>query len=239
MLNTNYLPALLVLVIGIVSGCQTYEDSDTVTTDVANKDGKTMIAPPRPYNPLGNDLLGVNEDGKGLAKGAQITPFSLQDIDGNNYPIERAWSEKSALIIFYRGGWCPYCNMQIKELSDNYPRLEAAGVQPVLISVDEVDNTAKISSTYDIPFPVLSDPGLVAHTEFNVILELDPATLEKYREFGISLADWSGLDHATIAVASAFVIDQTGTVLVSHATRDYSARPSIDQLITLIKTAHQ
>lgn len=91
-----------------------------------------------------------------------------------------------------------------------------------------------ISAQYDNPFPVLSDPNLTAHKAFDVVLELDAATLEKYQAYGINLRDWSGKDHNSIAVASAFVIDQSGRVVVSHAPEDYASRPSIEQLLALI-----
>lgn len=192
------------------------------------------IAEPIPYKATADDQLGINENGKGLAPGQQIADIQLRDIHGEAYSLADAWQEKPALIVFYRGGWCPYCNMQVRELSENYQTLAAAGVQPVLISVDAPDNTAMLSATYQIPFPVLSDSDLLAHKQFNVLLQVDAEKRKQYEEYGFDLADWSGRQHYAIAVASVFLIDSQGRVLMSHALADYSQRPSIEQLLQMI-----
>ncbi len=199
----------------------------------------TEIAEPKAYKPTATEKLGVNENGKGLQVGQQIEELTINDMHGKPYPIKNAWQDKPALIVFYRGGWCPFCNMQVRELATNYSKLESAGVQPVLISVDAPDKSAMISAQYDIPFPVLIDPDLLAHKAFNVVFELDAATLEKYKEYGINLQDWSGKDHNSIAVASAFLIDKNGQVVVSHAPEDYTSRPSVEQLLVLIEKMEQ
>lgn len=196
--------------------------------------GALAPASPKPYKALDTAKLGRNEAGKGLPVGHQLTDLTLRNIDDQPYSLAQAWAEQPALIVFYRGGWCPYCNAQVRELAVRYPELEAAGVQPVLISVDRPENTAALSRQYEIPFPVLSDPDLLAHRAFNVLLTLDGTTLEKYRQYGIDLPAWSGREHHTIAVASVFIVDRQGRVQASHATADYTERPSVEQLLTLI-----
>ena len=203
----------------------------------AQGESTPTLAEPTQYKTLPESKLGRNEAGKGLQKGERVKGATLKTIDGEDYALASAWAERPALVVFYRGGWCPYCNGQVRELAVNYPKLKAAGVQPVLISVDAPDKTAALSRQYEIPFPVLSDPDLLAHRQFNVLLELDQNTLKKYRDYGIDLSAWSGRQHNTIAVASVFVIDQQGRVLASHATADYAERPSIEQLLTLIDTS--
>ncbi|MGI9284368.1 MAG: peroxiredoxin-like family protein [Pseudomonadales bacterium] len=193
------------------------------------------VAEPREYKPTATEKLGVNENGKGLMVGEHVEELTINDMYGKPYPIKNAWQDKPALIVFYRGGWCPFCNMQVRELAVNYDTLEEAGVQPILISVDEPDKSAMVSAKYNIPFPVLSDPNLLAHNAFNVVLKLDAATLEKYKEYGINLQDWSGKGHNSIAVASAFLIDKNGHVVVSHAPEDFASRPSVDQLLAMIE----
>lgn len=195
------------------------------------------LADPVQYKSLSDAKLGRNEKGKGLEIGHKVEGATLQSIDGADYKLASAWAEQPAMIVFYRGGWCPYCNGQVRELAVNYPKLKAAGVLPVLISVDAPDKTAALSRQYEIPFPVLSDPDLLAHRQFNVLLELDQNTLKKYRDYGIDLSAWSGRRHNTIAVASVFIVDKQGRVLASHATADYAERPSIEQLLTLIDSS--
>lgn len=225
LINTLVLPVFMIVIL--------LTDSGAVSAEQAGAGVK--IAKPKPFTVTAPDKLGVNENGKGLKVGSLVKDYTINDINDKPYAISQTWREKPALIVFYRGGWCPFCNMQVRELSENYAKLSAAGVQTVLISADEPDKSAMISAEYNIPFPVLSDPDLLVHKAFNVVLTLDAATVEKYKGYGINLRDWSGKDHNSFAVASAFLIDRQGRVLVSHAPEDYRSRPSTEQLLNLIK----
>jgi len=193
---------------------------------------------PLQYRAVAEQAFGINENGKGLPVGQKIDSVEIVDIDGEPYQIGRAWSEKTALIIFYRGGWCPYCNFQLRELAKKHEQLEAAGLQVVAISADTADKAATTLAQFDIPFPILSDPKLIAHEAFNVVLLVDDERLEWYKSKGLLLKDWSGQEHNKVAVASAFIVDRQGRVLFSHAPIDYATRPSIDQLLSVIDLSH-
>lgn len=226
-----FLPLALLLTLPATTA---NSDAESSRSKAKPSQDTVKFAEPKQHKPTATDKLGVNENNKGLTVGDHVEEITINDMHGKPYPIKNAWRDKPALIVFYRGGWCPFCNMQVRELAVNYDKLKAAGVQALLISVNEPDKAAMMSARYDIPFPVLSDPNLVAHNAFNVVLDLDAATLEKYKEHGIKLRDWSGESHNKIAVASAFLVDQSGHVVVSHAPEDFASRPSVEQLLTLI-----
>lgn len=217
--------AISLFSLALLGGCDAYRDDN----------GELKLPEPMTYEAAAEDQLGVNENGKGLEVGTEIPDLNVLDIYGNDYTLSDAWSEKPALVVFYRGGWCPLCNTQVRELSMRFDDLSAAGVQPVLLSVDAPDKSSMVEAQYDIPFPVLSDQELAAHKAFNVVLTLDKKTLLLYRGFGLVPSEWSGRDHNAIAVASAFIVDTDGKVLMSHAPEDYKTRPSVDQLIQLIR----
>ncbi|MFV8783543.1 peroxiredoxin family protein [Microbulbifer sp. SA54] len=152
-------------------------------------------------------------------------PVSLQDLLENNAPV---------LVVFYRGGWCPFCNVQIRQLTEAWSEFEKRGVTPVLISADKPDAGAMAKATYEIPFPVLSDPDLKAHEAFDVVVEIDDATAEKYRTYGIVLEDWSGREHHKIAAPGIFLLDKSGVVRWAHVSADYRTRPSVKQLLAVL-----
>ena len=233
---------LAALILIGLSACERSFESSPIQLE-ANSEEPVDVSPgaevslpdPRSYVAAPDESIGINQNGKGLAAGTQIESVSVSDLYGAKYALEDAWKEKPALIVFFRGGWCPYCNMQVRELSVYHSKLQEAGVQPVLISVDEPDKSALLGAKYDIPFPVLSDPDLIVHKQFNVVLTLDKNTVDVYKnQYDIDLSAWSGRDHRSFAVASAFVVDKDGVVRVSHAPKDYSQRPSIEQLLKLI-----
>ncbi len=179
--------------------------------------------------------LGTRPDGIGLAPGAKMPAFTLANHEGATVTSEQLLKDgKRLLVVFYRGGWCPYCNLQIRQLTDAYSQFDANGVLPVLISADKVDASATVQRGYSIPFPVLSDPDLIAHDSFKVSMTMTPALYETYKTYGIDVEQWSGRDHHRFAVSSAFLVNTDGTVVWSHASLDYKQRPSIKQLLSVI-----
>lgn len=187
------------------------------------------VAPP--LGVTSGEKLGTNDDGIGLVPGAKVQNFVVSSHEGKPVEWDSLVKQGPLLVVFYRGGWCPYCNVQIRQLTLNYPEFKKRGVLPVLISVDETDGATLAQKTYEIPFPVLSDPNLKAHTAFNVIMEVDADTAKRYKDNGLDLEAWSGRDHHKIAISSAFLVDKTGVVRWANTSKDYRTRPSPEQLM--------
>ncbi len=178
-----------------------------------------------------DEQLGTNDAGVGLSPGDEVPDFASHSFTGDTVSRDELVARGPLLIVFYRGGWCPYCNVQIRQLTLAYPEFETREILPVLISVDEADAASLAQATYEIPFPVLSDPDLHAHEAFGVVMDVDAETVLRYEEYGIDLEAWSGRDHHKIAVASAFLVDEDGIVRWAHSSRDYRTRPSPQQLL--------
>jgi peroxiredoxin len=180
-----------------------------------------------------DDALGTREDGLGLPVGATIPSFEVQDFRGETFS-STAINQANTLVVFYRGGWCPYCNFQIRELSQSHGEFKALGVLLVAISVDRPDAAAVTRKVYEVPFPVLSDPDLKAHDAFNVVLQLDAAGVARLAKYGHDIEQWSGKDHHKMAVPAVFLV-RDGKVAWAHVARDYRTRPSTEQLVTAVK----
>jgi peroxiredoxin len=178
--------------------------------------------------------LGTRENGIGLAPGSKVKTFEINDHSGKPASFDMLKSRAPLLVIFYRGGWCPYCNVQIRQLAKAWPEFQKRGVTPVLISVDKPDAAALAQRQYEIPFPVLSDPELKAHERFGVTMEVEDSLIPKYKSYGIDIEKWSGKTHHKIAVSSAFVVNNDGIVLWSHSASDYKTRPSVEQFLTVL-----
>ena len=178
--------------------------------------------------------LGSNEADIGKKIGETVPSFKIKSQNDRAVAWTNLLQKAPLLVIFYRGGWCPYCNLQIKQLSEAYPEFEKRQVLPILISVDKPEATTLSQKTYDIPFPVLSDSDLNAHNAFDVVLTVDDKTYQLYKQYGIVLEDWSGENHHKIAVASSFIVSKDSKILWAHTSTDYKTRPSIPQLLQVI-----
>lgn len=123
-------------------------------------------------------------------------------------------------------------------MSKAFPDFKSKSVTPVAISVDKVDEAAKTNATYEIPFPVLSDPELRGHEAFRVVHEASDDEVSRLKGFGIDLERSSGKAHHKFAVPAFFLIDATGVVRWAHADPEYKVRPTTAQLLAAIDGAN-
>ena len=180
------------------------------------------------------DALGTLPQGYGVEVGQPAPRVTVQDMDGEAVELESLWRDQPVLLVFYRGGWCPYCNFQIHELTEAFEAFRERGVGLAVISVDRAEASARTSASWEIPFPVLSDPDLAAHQAFHVGNEVEPETLDRLRAMGMDLEHSSGREHHVIAVPAIFLIDREGVVTWAHADLDYRRRPSPEQVLGAI-----
>ena len=190
-----------------------------------------LVMPTKPSDPA---QLGNLAGGQGLASGAKAPSVSVKTSVGEPLALADLWQKGPILLVFYRGGWCPFCNFQIREFVKSQAEYDKRGVTPVFISVDTVDESKKTAATYDIPFPVLVDPDLSAHRAFSVTRKASDAEVEKLMGYQIDIEKASGATHHEMAVPSIFLIDETGTVRWSHSDPDYKHRPSTEQLLGVL-----
>jgi peroxiredoxin len=193
---------------------------------------------PKPTTDTPADQLGTLAPGTGLAVGQHVPDVQALDLDGKPVRLADLVAKGPLLLVFYRGGWCPYCNFEIHEMTTAYPEYRKRGVLPVAVSVDVPEEGAKTSATYTIPFPVLSDSPLAFINAFHVANHVDDATLAKMKKFGVDLEKSSGQTHHTIAMPALFLIDTQGVIRWAHDDPSYTVRPSTAQILGAIDAAH-
>ena len=244
------MPALSLLAVLFFAGCDKGAPAadETPTAPVASV--AAAASPPatplpkgapmtKEYTATPNDKLGVLPNGMGIAVGRPAPDFTVTNLDGASTSLAALRDKHGAILLaFYRGGWCPYCNFEIRALSKVFPEFKNKAVTPVAISVDKVDEASKTNATYEIPFPVLSDPDLRAHEAFRVVHEASDEEVTRLRGFGIDIERSSGKTHHKFAVPAFFLIDAQGVVRWAHADPEYKVRPTTEQLLAAIDGAN-
>lgn len=156
-----------------------------------------------------------------IAVGASMPGATLRD--ENNAAVELAtlWAEQPVILITYRGSWCPYCVRQLAGLRDVATELRAAGWQIIAVSPDRPEVLAPPEPDGIVR---LSDQDAFLTRALGLAFQVDAATREKYREYGIDLAAASGREHFLLPVPAVILIDTSGTVRFVHADPDYRQR---------------
>jgi peroxiredoxin len=147
------------------------------------------------------------------------------------------YSQKQSILIFYRGGWCPYCNTHLAQIAEVEPKLRELGYQVLAISPDRPEELRKSVVKLDLTYQLLSDSDAELAKAFGLAFRVDDATVEKYREYRIDLNAASGRDHHILPVPAVYVIDRGGTIRFAHANPDYKSRLEGDKLLAAARGA--
>jgi peroxiredoxin len=167
-----------------------------------------------------------------LSVGARAPTFSARTTEGALRTFGPDSYKKPLVVIFYRGGWCPYCNAQLSDLHLVEPKLRKSGFEIVFLSTDRPELLYSSLKATDIHYTLLSDNRLEAAKSFHVAYHVDDATFAKMREYGVDLEASTGTKQHELPVPSVFIIDTSGTIRFVYSNPDYKIRLGADELWT-------
>jgi peroxiredoxin len=167
-----------------------------------------------------------------LAVGAPAPAFSARTTEGALRTFGPDGYKKPLVVIFYRGGWCPYCNAQLSDLHFVEPKLRKSGFEIVFLSTDRPELLYSSLKATDIHYTLLSDNRLEAAKSFHIAYHVDDATYSKMREYGVDLEASTGTKQHELPVPSVFIIDTSGTIRFVYSNPDYKIRLGADELWT-------
>lgn len=160
-----------------------------------------------------------------LMSGQQIPDVSVKRPDGSEVNLRELIKDKPAVILFYRGGWCPYCNAQLADFRAVEQRISDLGYQILTISTDSVARLQSQKFDTDYTAQVLSDHDLNATRGFGIGFFLDQGTAEKYRAaLGNVFASLPGDDRIVLPAPAVFIADQSGLIQFQYVNPDYKVR---------------
>jgi peroxiredoxin len=165
-----------------------------------------------------------------LAVGARAPIFAARTADGALRTFRPDEYKKPTVVLFYRGGWCPYCNAQLSDLHLVEPKLRNSGFEIVFLSTDRPELLYSSLKAADIHYTLLSDSQLEAAKAFHIAYHVDDATLAKMREYGVDLESTTGTKQHELPVPSVFIIDTSGTIRFVYSNPDYKIRLEADAL---------
>ncbi len=182
-------------------------------------------------------LPAAAEDVRPLQAGATVPDLALLTAAGQPFALRAALRERPAVLIFYRGGWCPYCNRHLGQLQTVEADLRALGYQVLAVSPDRPGKLAESAARLRVTYTLLSDRALAAARAFGIAFRVDDATVETYRGYGIDLEEASGETHHALPVPAVFLVGRDGAVRFAHANPDYKVRLAPGALLAAARAA--
>jgi len=156
----------------------------------------------------------------GLHEGAHAPDFTLFNVEGRPVTLSTLLAEGPVVLTFYRGEWCPYCNLQLRAYQAILPQIEELGATLVAVSPQTPDNSPTTAEQKGLTFPVLSDPGNLVARRYGLVFSLS----ETLRAVSADLPAYNGEDSWELPMPGTFVIAPDGTVRLAFVDADWTRR---------------
>lgn len=176
---------------------------------------------------------------RALKAGATAPDFILPDVHGNKVKLSTLLAKGPVVLSFYRGGWCPYCNLELRALQQVLPQLEQLGATLVAISPQTPDESLSTSEKNALSFPVLSDQASTVASSFGITFDLADELRPIYTEFNHPLPQKNGVESWVLPIPATYVIDKTGKILLSFVDVDYRNRLEPSAVITVLSSGQK
>ena len=205
------------------------------------KGGKAPYFAPAEIHPIMErataELIASGQAGRALKAGDKAPAFTLNDPDG--YPVSSTdLLAKGPLVIsFYRGVWCPYCNLELQALQASLPQFTELGASLVAISPQVAANSRKSQRQNQLDFPILSDTKNDVAAAFGLRFAMPDYLIELYKMLKNDLPAFNGDPSWTLPMPARYVIGQDGVILYAEVNPDYTLRPEPESMLPVLRHA--
>lgn len=161
---------------------------------------------------------------RALKAGAPFPPQTLRDQSGRPVDLSALFADQPLVVTFYRGGWCPYCNLELRAYQRALPEIAALGARLVAVSPETPDNTLSTAQKNALEFSVLSDSKGQLADALGIRFELSPAIKALYQKFGHDLAARNADDTWSLPMPATYVVAKGGRIVLADVDPDYRKR---------------
>lgn len=160
--------------------------------------------------------------------------FKLKNAIGNTVELSSYLKSGPVVLTWYRGGWCPYCNLTLQRMQQELPKIKSLNANLIALTPEIPDSSITTAEKHNLEFEILSDIGNQIAREYGVVFELTPEVAEIYnKKFG--LVGYNGDNSNTLPLAATYIIDQNGIIVYSFLDADYRNRAEPSEIIEELK----
>ncbi|MEX0329810.1 MAG: peroxiredoxin-like family protein [Puniceicoccaceae bacterium] len=171
-----------------------------------------------------------------LAEGDSIPEGTLYTDFGSPYVLEEELSGKPAVLIFYRGGWCPYCSRHLSALAEVEEALDSAGFTLLAISPDRPEVLRQKEKLADLSYTLLSDSSMQVSSRFGIAFKVEDKLVSKYKDsYGIDIEADSGETHHLLPHPSVYIVDADGIIRFAYVNENYKVRLEPEKILSTAK----
>jgi peroxiredoxin len=197
-------------------------------------------APPEVIATLGTEIKTLADSGiavRSLRVGAKAPDFALPDARGRVVTLSSLLARGPAVVTFYRGGWCPFCDLQLRAYQGALTQIHDLGAELVAVSPQTPDYALSDIEKKQLTFPVLTDAHNQVARTYGLVFALSDALRGLQTAFGNPIPKFNGDDSWELPMPGTFVLDRNGVVRLSHVDPDYMKRLEPAAILDALRAA--
>jgi peroxiredoxin len=203
---------------------------------------ETEMAPPEVVavmHRVTEDLIASGQAERALKAGDPAPVFALPDPDGNIVSSRELLAKGPLVLTFYRGVWCPFCNLDLQALEAARPEIEARGASLIAVSQQTAANSRKSQRSNNLGFPIVGDKGGDLAAKFGLRWHLPSDLQVIQKQLGADLPAFNGEASWTLPMPSRYVIAQDGVIAYAEVNADYTRRPEPSDVFPVLERLRQ
>jgi len=182
------------------------------------------------------ELLAKRPEDKALKLGDAVPAFVLPDATGKEVSSEHILKDGPMVISFYRGGWCPYCHLELRALQKVLPEIKANNATLLAISPELPDHPLTTQGKYELEFLVLSDRDNLVAKKFGLVFELAKELIPLFKEnFDWDLVAINGTKKVELPFPATYVVDREGVIQYAFVDADYTRRAEPEKILEVLR----
>jgi peroxiredoxin len=173
-----------------------------------------------------------------LKVGQSAPVFTLPDAFGNQVSLQALLAKAPVVVSFYRGEWCPFCNLELRAFEQALPKMRALGASLIAISPEKPDHGIVVAEKNNLTFPILSDFGNKVARQFGIVFQVGQNLKEFSKDaFKNDIALRNGEESYELPVPATYVIDTSGIIQFAHVDVDYMlGRAEPEAIVAVLET---
>ena len=195
------------------------------------------MAPDGAFDAFARSTQELIDSGQALRalKAGDTIPYSvLTDSDRNELTLNELLSEGPVVLTFYRGVWCPYCNIELKALEEAAADIRARGATLVAISMQGAADSRKSQKDNDLSFPILTDKNGELADKLGIRWTLQDYVIPFHQGFGVELPRIHGDGQWNLPMPARYIVATDGTIAYAEVNPDYTRRPEPADLFPVL-----
>lgn len=171
----------------------------------------------------------------GIEKSATTVGATVPNFKIGKKTIKDFYQDGPVVVTFYRGGWCPYCMLQLQEFEKFYSQIQKKGGKLIALAPDLEKEIKKTKKKFSLTFPIYPDKDNHIAKQFGIAFKVDQKVEELYQKFGINLEASQGNKNKELPMPGTYVINKEGKIVYAFIDADYTKRADPEKLLEYIK----